>query len=335
MKYSKIFTGLAVVLVACFAMQGAQAACPGNPLLNTSGSGIHWAGWPSGSAVCYDFGCYEAPFSPNATGVFWALGAGAGNNSGPYTSDQWLNSNSYNNAGTYFYFPGGNISTSWNAAANIPGCVYANPPNPGQECTCILITDQDANGNGLFAAMGARGDNLGNTSFELPGLAPLALEALPAPRVISSTRNPGTNNLDTMTITVDPPSGGVYAKDGCNCGPVSYKLVAQLLPRAAAAPVDRSTGWNPLPLAGGAMQGDTNIGATVDVSSMCGASDTNLWIAADVTFDSGFGSSVVSTNGTRIECGPNLANPIEGKPGRPGSRDLAPRNQREGRTGGR
>jgi hypothetical protein len=339
MKYTKILMGIAVMLVASFAMQGAQAACPGVPLLFTSASGIHVEGWPSGGATCYTFGCYEPPFSANASGVFWKLGDGQTNFSGPWTSDNWLNSNSYADLGTYFYFPGGLIATSWNESAAITGCVYDNPAaGPGGECTCFLLSDTDASGNSYAAQMCAQMDGLGNTNFDLAGGAPIVLtkDLAGTPFILNTVRNQTTRNLDAIEVTVQAPASGVYGDVNCpGSGPASYKILGQLLPRGSAAPLPTTPGWAPLALAGGGLQADVPFGNPVTLESMCGASDTDLWLVSQVTFDSGFGTAFLSGNATRVECGINVANPIESKPGRPGARDLAPRGQREGRSGGR
>lgn len=336
MRINRLAISALVLLVAAAALQPAQAACPGAPGLNTisssSASYMFRAGWPTGAGACYTFGCYEAPLA-NPKGDFWALGDGANNNNGGFPASDWVNVNCIGpySQGLYCYYPGAFVSTNWNASAAISGCVFADNATPGGECTCMLITDDD--GSTTYAALlGARMNDLGNTFFDQPGNAPLVLQPLPVPKIAGAIRNETTLNLDSITVTIDAGELGAveYLKDMCNCGNTSFLVRGQLLPRDSDPPTNRETAsWPLLALAGGGMQTPTDSAASVDVESMCGGSDTDLWLATELIFDSGFETRTVSGNATKIECGPNLARPIDRRDNDRPNRDVAPRRDRD------
>jgi hypothetical protein len=60
--------------------------------------------------------------------------------------------------------------------------------------------------------------------------------------------------------------GGVYQKDGCDCGPSGYKVLQQIVARGNMPPSDRSSGWTDAPLAAGGAQGVTPIGSQVEIA---------------------------------------------------------------------
>jgi hypothetical protein len=69
-----------------------------------------------------------------------------------------------------------------------------------------------------------------------------------------------------------------------------------------------------LNLVGGGAQPETPVGSPVTVEALCGATNVDVYLATQLTFDSGFTTDVVSANSTRIECGPNVANPTPIRP---------------------
>ena len=124
------------------------------------------------------------------------------------------------------------------------------------------------------------------------------------------------SKAESLTVTVAPFSSGIYAKGGCDCGPVGFKVMSMTIPLGDPPPSDRdATLWTELELAGGGGQPVTLFGSSVTVESTCGSANHDVYLAPGLVFDSDFAPSVVSRNSTRIECGPNLAYPAESREG--------------------
>ncbi|MCP3980525.1 MAG: hypothetical protein GY716_14580 [bacterium] len=307
---------LAVALVGLAAtLQPVMAACGSFATMTTitdAGRSYIWTEGQFDASYAYPpyVLAYTPPVSPNLDGVWWRLGAGnptigLGDDSGAFDFIA--------DGAVYFYGPGAygsyfgaNIFTGWGADGSVDGCIELS-----DQCSCVLLSDSDGDDT-KFALIAARSDANLQTFFEQPGndgsgnFAAIILKSLPQPNVVQANRNPVTNDLDLIRVRVDPPSQGVYAKDGCQCGPSGYKVLAQILPRGSAAPSTRSLGaWSELPTVGGGAQGETNLGQTIDLESQCGASNVDIWLTAQVFFTDGFSASTVSSNSTRVECGPN------------------------------
>ena len=125
-------------------------------------------------------------------------------------------------------------------------------------------------------------------------------------------------------MSVPSAASGVYNKDGCDCAPTGYRILQQILPRGSMPPSDRSAGWTDASGVVPATQGTT-------VTATCGAADQDVYLATELIFDSGFGTSIVSANSSRVECGTTLADPDD-KPRTPRPRLDRP-NPRGGRGG--
>ena len=326
-----VIVGVFVIVLA--PMQPLMAACGGAPqitsrsLLDGSATPIwsqgqdQWADDYTGGSNppnCFTYGCYQPPLSANAQGFFWSLGTGnqalgPGDDNGTYSfgpgqgdASVWVDIN-YFNSGTYFW--AADISGNWNLAGD--GCVFNQGPTTGidgTECTCLLLLDVDED-DSYFALMSNTLDGIGNTSFYIDG-SPMTLEAFPKPVITGSFRRIPTSDVE-LTVRVDPPTAGLYEQNGCACGPVAYRILSQTTPRFGPplTPQDRTSGWTELTLIGGGSQPNTPLGAEVNLEASCGAFDVDLWLAAELIFDSGYETGVVSGNGTRVECGPNIANP--------------------------
>jgi hypothetical protein len=328
---TRLALGIGALAVIAAAAVPTQAACPGAPGLNTisteSASYIYTEGWPHEGTTCFQFGCYE-PHVANPSGAFWSLGEGSTVNNGTWGVADWLQQQNF--GGTYFYYPGAFISTNWNESSGIAGCPFPPSGPDGTDCTCFLLGDQQG-GVGYYALFGARMTTDGSTFFDQPGDAPIVLRPVPKPTVTNTVRNQSTFNLDQIEVTVSAGSGE-YLKDGCACSNAHYVIRGQVLPRNTPAPTDRTTGsWPLLQLAGGGSQSSsgTPVGDPITLQSLCGGSNTDLWLTSELIFDSGRTSFTVSGNATKIECGQNLAEPIDRRTRgeRPGARrDL----QREG-----
>jgi hypothetical protein len=281
------------------------------------------------------------PLSANTEATFWALGTGnpavgPGDDAGGYTHSglpdfvypaggtSWLYLNySYAGSGYYYYFAG-EIFTGWGASAAIDGCVQNNAPGT---CTCLLITDHDPT-DSYFAILSDNADiNTWNTELSQPGsdgagnFGEIILRPVPDPSILNTVRRTPSLDLD-ITVSVANPTSAIYGgRDGagCACGPIGYKVLENIVLRGSPPPTNRDIvtgGWVESTL-GGASTGTaqpangTPMGTSVLVESICGSTDHDVYIATQLIFDSGFTTPVVSGNGTRIECGPNIAEPVK------------------------
>jgi hypothetical protein len=283
------------------------------------------------------------PVTAAFTGFFWRLGEGdpalgAGTDNGDYFA---YNQNSYYNpqGNSWFYYKGypgigvpfyyaGKVFGNW--ANGGDGCMtdVALPPNP--TCECVLFMDQTGD-EGYFAIIGglttAGGDldlvQAGSDGNENAG--PILLAPIPAPQIIDSARNETTFDI-TLQVTVPAPAGGSYLDDGCACGPTGFQLYQQIVPRGSGTPASRdSADWTLMTLPGGVAQGVNTFGEPVTVESVCGASNSDVFLATKLVFVAGTvpgtsdplwfpdasaaGVDYVSGDSLRIECGPQIAEP--------------------------
>jgi hypothetical protein len=200
-------------------------------------------------------------------------------------------------------FPGAVIAGTWAQDPRIDGC----PDLLLESLTCHAMFLADENGrDGFFAAMTERERSDGNYDFSrLEGL-PLTLSFMPPPRITGSSRQ-GRD----VSVAVGPPLmediAAAFYLDS-TCGPVlaGYRLYLQVVPRGSPAPMVRERrAWQaatgPLPL-------DAAPRIVVDCSS---TARQDVFLAQTFVFESGFELPYVSRQSTRIECGPNLAEPQE------------------------
>jgi hypothetical protein len=267
---------------------------------------------------------YTPPLTADFTGFFWRLGegdpeVGVGVDNGDdlayranyaYGQKSWFYYTGY--PATQFYYAG-RIFGNWGGA---DGCI-TDLPLP--TCECILLMDQDG-AQGYFAIIGGRTTAGGDLAFSQPGndgngnAGPITLAPVPVPNIDGSIRNPSTFDV-TLQVSVDAPAEGVYLADGCACGPEGWQIYQQILPRGSQPPDDRATGWELMTLPGGVIQGVNAFGAQINVESLCGASNTDVYLATKLVFESGFSDAssgnadYFSGDSTRIECGPQLAEP--------------------------
>lgn len=302
-----------------------------SPYFGQSGFGNTWAyGIAAGDPA-------SPPLSANAQVSFWALGAGdpavgVGFDNGAYDMV---------GAGLYFYGygvgEGGNPNYSFFYAATIEGSWDGGATDgcpgdgAGNACMCLLITDEE-NGAGTFAITGGFADANVNTFMNREGTtdggaiennAPIVLLPIPGPTIVGSNRDGTTNDV---TFTINVPSAAIasdYTQDaalGCDCSPVGYKVYQSVVGRGGMPPMGRDlASWTEMPQADGMAQPalGTPLGTEVSLTSGCGGSDSDVYLTTQLIFDSGFATSTVSANSTRVECGPSLANPSDTRPGRP------------------
>lgn len=268
-------------------------------------------------------GTAPPPLSAAASISFWRLGAGntaigVGTDNGVF--DMAGAPGIYGDLYFYGYASGGlltggfwyaaTINGGWNSAG-IDGCIGA------AACMCLLISDHDGT-RGFWAVTGGQSNANFNTSINQGGSdgngnnVPIILATIDKPNITGSVR---VANMDVdLTIKLAAPTAGDFTTDGCDCAPIGYKVLQQVLARGNMPPSDRSiAAWSEPSLAAGGAQGVTAFGLGagdgVTVRSVCGASNKDVYLTTQLIFDSGFGTTVVSGNSARVECGPTLADP--------------------------
>lgn len=311
MRKTNGILAVAALAVAFLAIgQPAHAFC-GAPVLMQSNAQIAAnPAWVAGSPYMAEID----PISPKFRGFFWALGSGnvaigTGNDNGAYASSEWVQRNSSEYAGTtYFYAayltgPTGGI-LNW-TTPSVDGCIGGTGA-----CACIIMSDE-YNGQGYFAVLGDNPD--GQQNYDFSGLTSGIFRLAPTPKPViqSASREAGTNNL-LLSVTVPPLAQGLFQTAGCNCV-AGFRVYGITVPRGGQPPVGRdiaTDGWQLLATTAGTAQTTTPIGGSAGVRVDCGATNTDVYLATQIVGDSGFSTSLVSQNSTRIECGPQLADPI-------------------------
>jgi hypothetical protein len=349
----KILTVAAAFVVALAIGVPAVADCGANPgVIVTTGTEGHSqiftqkffeTPYEDATYIGFAYGGYGAtaycgagggctPVSPAAKVSFWSQGLGdttlaVGIDNGAFDAIAFgdLYFYSYPDTG---YYAGARMLTGWRPGTD--GCIGAN------NCLCLLLTDQDGD-DSFWAITGNRSSSTFTTAINRGGTdgsgyynEPIMLVRAAKPGIVGSTRV-GTD-VD-LSVTVPPSTAGVYMQDGCNCGPVGFKVLQQIVPRGNMPPSDRSLGWVEAPLSGGGLQAVTPLGGTVSVRSTCGVADADVYLATKLYFDSGFSTAVVSGNSSRVECGTTLADPDDDPRVRPADIKPKPQNNRPTRDG--
>lgn len=341
---NRIAIAAVVALFLAAALTPAQAACGAPSQISTvtaDGTSFIWNGAVFTPNYYYGAPGYAPgmyPGNPPVTsafeGVFWSVGTGdpaigSGDDSGAFTVDYWF---SYYALPSIAYYESGQIFTTWAANSIIDGCI-SNAGVATTTCTCVLLTDQngvdgqyalianatDVNEDTFLAQLGTDGN--GN-----PGQ--IVLASIPKPSIESSLYNGSTGDI-TLTVNVSGGSADYNLNPGtCPCGPTGYKIFQIQMPFNSPPPDTRDVAaWTESVLPGGGAQPVTPMGADVAIESICGIAERqDVYLATQLFFDSDFTTSVVSTDSTRIECGPNLAEPDQ--PTRPRMAPGAPRDLR-------
>ncbi|HKQ62706.1 MAG TPA: hypothetical protein VJS92_15555 [Candidatus Polarisedimenticolaceae bacterium] len=307
---------VAAALLVAAASQPALALC-GNAILFSTTGYIRTPGVPDSAGGV----------SPATVGVFWSLGQGntalgAGADSGAWpavesiggTSSGWVTPST---AGAYIgYVPASGSATTWAADNRVDSCPSGAPD---QTCMVAILQDSDATGRSFFTVLVDQGDANGNFLFD-NGAGDLA--ALPKPHIVGSSRA-GT----TTTVNIGPTAADVTPGVVGSCAsalPVvtGYRVYANIVPAGAPAPVNRNraAGWLPVSPV-------TATNSPTSATLNC-ATPSEAYLATSLIFDSGFELQYVGANSTRVQCGPNLAEPIE----RPRIKPSAPITPRSGRS---
>lgn len=328
MRMLKIFA-LAAVVLAVAAVAPVYAACATAKVIATSTADGQSFIWTEGWDVLYFTGLppitgsLTAPYTADLFGVYWQLGAGdptlgvgvdAGGNTVP--PGDWIYFATY--AGVYTF--AGNIFENW-TLPSVDLCV-------GNEvCECVLLTDQ-RDGVGYFALLSGLTTPGGDLNLTQPGsdgagnAGPIILKPIPAPTITRIDMDMATHNM-TFNVNAAAPTEGIYAKDGCNCGPVGYVMYQAIVPRDAPPPGDRdAAAWD-------AMTPVTPMGQPTSFLSECGGTEVDVYLATGLVFDSGMTGApypvTLSANSMRTLCGPTMAEP---KPLAPRIRRSNPRADR-------
>jgi hypothetical protein len=292
-KLSKITLLAGMVLAIMLLVQPAFAACSNARLIQASEI----------------YGTDGEFPSYNASAWFWALGSGvqgvgSGNDNGAvYGSTDGYGTADYGFFGAPYTYGYGYVSASW-GTGGVDGCIDATVAptlcNVGGCCTAILISDQ-FDGQGYFALLTSTAD-AGQNYGAFPAVN---MAALPKPNITGSVRVDAAN----VNVTVACPSqaslaGGLALDPGCPDTVVTgCKLYTQTVARGGAPADDRElSGWT-----------SVGVGAAAGTSETVGVTcsgNQDVYLTSALVFDSGFELRYGGTNSTRVECGPNLANPV-------------------------
>jgi hypothetical protein len=298
-KLSKITIMVGIALTIMIMVQPVFAAC-------TSVRGV---------STTYIYGGSANTPTYYADAAFWALGSGdpvvgAGNDSGSL------------GYGLFAVVPNtyGYISTHW-GTPGVDGCIDATtapvPCNTAGCCTAILISDSDTvTDQGYFLFMTIQADNFANYVGGSATMAPV-----PKPNITASTRV-GTTGVN---VTVRCPlqaevAAGLALDPGCNDTVLTgCRTYAQAVARGASPPATRDlSAW--AAVGSGAAAGGTEI-----LPLTC-AGEEDLYVTQSLVFDSGYELAFGGENSTRVECGPNVANPTRRL------QEATPTHRKSGRT---
>ena len=260
------------------------------------------------------------PVSADASVSFWRLGAGnpalgLGTDNGSFdmiASGQFY---VYGYAsGPYFegYWYAATIQSGWEPSG-IDGCIDRN------NCMCLLISDQDGD-RGFWAITGGQSDTTFSTVINQGGSdghgnnLPIILVPIPTPTVSNVSAMPFFGFGFSASVAL---SGGNFVQDGCLCETGGgFRIVAAAVPMGDPPPQSRDSAiWDhPVTLAGGAAQSSPSaFGSTVDFEIGCGAIDQDVYVAAELAFDSGFRTLYVSADavgpGLPLSCPAGLVFP--------------------------
>lgn len=311
---------LATVAVVAVMAQPIFAACAGanlaaqEPGFEITINGIGSYSYTNGERV-----------GTNFQAAFWSAGAGdpavdAGNDSGTLGGFDLVFGNAttadFTN-GPYLY--SGQFFSNW-GAGGVDGCINSDGATA---CTCFLITDDGTDGLGYAAVGSAQRD--ANGDFKLA--ADLDLRPLPKPMILSSSLNMD-GNVDMM-VTVPGLTEGLSLDPSCNnacAGGATYTLYQVTVLTTDPMPDMRDvSNWSPL------SAGPTPVGQNSMVTVECGTGETATYLTSVINLDSGFESTNVSGNSSRVDCNPTLAEPVEIQ--RPGRRPNQERPDRGGKQG--
>jgi len=303
MKKLVVFSVAAVLLlVVSAAVQPANAIC--------SSSRSFTSGYIYTPGVCVDGGgdgpCDASGSSVSAAFVatFWHVGngnpaEGLGSDSDGFPAvPNWV-----------FPYPGYPvvIAGDWGTDQRIDGCIDApQPGGPAAKCMAVQMYDVDLNGDAHFAIFTKGANATGDYAF---GDGPFNLAPMPALDILNTVRTAGGVDI-TAILNVADLEAGLFLDTTGACADVTagaeslfdgYRLRYRTVPRDSGEPDDPTTGWQPC---GGVIP--------IGQSGTCSVptpSDVDVYLSYSLLSDSGFESGVTGDEATRIQGGPNVADP--------------------------
>ena len=303
----------AVVILATLAALASQ---------RTSATCVSSIAFGQASLNCGGYYCYvRSPgldTSASILGTFWSLtfgdpSTGSGDDNGTLDDSSWLPSAGGTNR---------TLSGNW-SSAGVDGCI-ANGPNALDNKMVVSLSDVDATGTvAYFAVVCNTRHPLNNPQFDQSDLVPhshIDLKTIAAPSIASTT---AVGNEAQVTVS-SPSYASIFYSDataGCLIGGVikQYDVWIKQVARNAPAPGDRNQGT------GGWTLGNTcNIGSNCVVTTTCGTTPCDAYLAESPRYDSGFqtgdapGKARVGPSSTRVQAGLLYAGTVpDGAPGTP------------------
>jgi hypothetical protein len=205
------------------------------------------------------------------------------------------------------------LNGGWGQNASIDGCVetVASPQK-----MVVALSDVDASNTSAFYAVACTTRNGGAaTEFDFNNVGGnILLKALPNAagtkqvNIVSTTRGAGPN-FDTQITVGSPSLASIYYSDGspgCAIANVikQYDVWIKQVARNAPAPTNRDAA------AGAWTLGNTcNVGTNCVVTTACGGTNCDNYVAVSPRLDSGFQMTRASGNSTLVQAGPVLATP--------------------------
>lgn len=333
--------GLVLVMGLAASLVPASAACTAARAVTSSVGANQTFFFTPGNPFTPTADYPTTPYGGSTTyyvnGEFWSFGGGnpaynLGNDSGYFKgASSVLGEPTWTGGGYDGGFPlflGGALG-HW-AASGVDGCVDFDGSNGAQpdvsECNVVLLTDE-ANGVGYFTALSvnpaAGNDFIYNAST---GFSPnITLAPIPKPVIVNSVT---VGSSISVTATVNPgaiaPANGFDFKcQGANIVQ-GYRIYVRQLPgHNTPKPVQINTReinqtlgpplapWVPVTAPAGTAFGAPSV-FQLDCSS---AGDTDYYLCATMLFGGTAPGAAryelknCSMNATKIECGPNMANP--------------------------
>jgi len=250
--------------------------------------------------------CYVV--SPASTagatgGSFWALGFGnpavdsptaGGDDSDGFPVQDWCRPSG----------PGCYLVGDWGGDERVDGCIGGKVA-AGKTAEIMVVGLSDGNAGQGFFAVAAVGRQPTGSDFDYANIGQnLTLAPIPTPNITNTVRT-----APNVAITVNSPAitAGFFGDASVTQGDLvkSYRIYKQVLARGAAAPSTRNrSAWT---AAGAAVA----VGQPFSYTETSCATNSDIWLATAVVFDSGFETSFVSGNSRPVQCGPTIAEPSD------------------------
>jgi hypothetical protein len=341
--------GLVLVMGLAAALAPAQANClAARGVISTTPNNQTYLYTP-GNPFTPNYAMYIRPgggtVSYYINGEFWAFGAGnptvgigvdSGNFKGQFDTvngqlANWLIPGYFGGQKSFFGGPAGHWQTPGSDGCITTTGSSATLPDD-QECNIVLLQDEDGAGTmtGFFAVLATDQNTAADFEYTTAtGFPPaIMLAPIPKPQITGSARVPPDDvNLTVVVNATINPANGFYL----NCSPSQngaiadgYRLYGRRVPRLTPKPTQHNTRWlnqalhlrpgPPLPPWQSLTPAKVPLNQPTNILANCNGNE-DLWIGASLTFGgvaggaANYETKIVSMNSTKIECGPNLAEP--------------------------